>query len=66
MDQQGNLENSFEGMARLGKNHFQDLFRAENHASIEEVVRMAQLFPIFVDEEDNRSLMEEVSEEELK
>jgi hypothetical protein len=27
---------------------------------------MAQLFPRFVDEEDNRLLMEEVSEEELK
>jgi hypothetical protein len=65
-DQEGNLENSFEGMARLGKNHFQELFRAENQATIEEVVQMAQLFPRFVDEEDNRLLMEEVLEEELK
>jgi hypothetical protein len=65
-DQEGNVENSFEGMERLGKIHFQDLFRAENQARIEEVVRMAQLFPRFVDKEDNRLLMEEVSEEELK
>ena len=27
---------------------------------------MAQLFPIFVDKEDNRFFMEEVTEEELK
>jgi hypothetical protein len=42
------------------------LFKAEERASIVEVVRLAQLFPRFVEEEDNRSLMEEVSEEELK
>jgi len=29
-DQDGNQENIFEGMSRLGKKHFQVLFRAEN------------------------------------
>jgi hypothetical protein len=65
-DLEGNLENTFEGMSRLGKKHFQNLFKAENQASIEEVVQMAQLFPRFVDEADNRLLMEEVTEKELK
>jgi hypothetical protein len=52
-------------MSRLGKNYFQNLFKAETQASIEEVVQMAQLFPRFVDEADNRLLMEEVMEKEL-
>jgi hypothetical protein len=65
-DRDGNQENTFEGMSRLGKKHFQDLFIAENQATIEEVVCLAQLFPRFVDEEDNRMLMEKVTEEELK
>jgi hypothetical protein len=37
-DQGGNLETTFDGMSRLGKKHFQELFKAENQASIEEVV----------------------------
>jgi hypothetical protein len=49
-DQEGNMENSFEGMSRLGKKHFQKLFKEENQATIEEVVRMDQVFPRFVDE----------------
>ena len=52
-------------MERLGGNHFQELFREENQATIEEVVWMTQLFPRFVDEEDNKLLMEEVWEEQL-
>ena len=53
-------------MSRLGKKHFQEIFKAENQATIEEVVQMAQLFPRFVDEEDDILLMEEVYEKELK
>jgi hypothetical protein len=65
-DQHGVVESTFEGMARIKVSHFQNLFRADNQATIAEVVRMAQLFPRFVEEDDNRSLMEEISEEELK
>jgi hypothetical protein len=65
-DQDGNQENTFEGMSRIGKKYFQELFRAENQATIEEVVRMAQYFPRFANDEDNRMLMEEVTIEELK
>jgi len=31
----------FEGMARIGKNFFRDLYKAENKATIEEVIRVA-------------------------
>jgi len=37
-DQGGNLETTFYGMSRLDKNHFQELIKAENQDSIEEVV----------------------------
>jgi hypothetical protein len=59
------LETTFEGMSNLGKNYFQNLFKVETQASIEEVVQVAQYFPRFVDEADNRLLMEEVTEKEL-
>jgi len=65
-DPDGRVENSFEGMARIGVSHFQNLFKANTQATIEEVVRLAQMFPGFVNEEDNQKLNAEVSEEELK
>jgi hypothetical protein len=34
--------------------------------SIPDIVRLALLFPRFVNEYDNRALMDEISEEELK
>ena len=43
--------------------HFKNLFKAPVHASIADVIRLAQIFPRFVEEEDNRVLMEEVTEE---
>jgi len=42
------------------------LFKEPNRAYIVEVIRVAQVFLIFVDDEDNRPLMEEVFEDELK
>jgi len=65
-DSEGREENTFEGMARIGVSHFQNLFKANNQASIEEVVRLAQLFPGFVNEEENQKLYEKVTEDELK
>ena len=65
-DDAGLEHTSFEDKARCGVAHFENLFKAPNHASIAEVIRMAQMFPRFVDEEGNRFLMRETSEEELK
>jgi hypothetical protein len=64
-DQDGNLETSFEGMSLQGKNYFQNLFKADNQATIEEVVKVAQFFPRFVEEEENSFLMKEITEKEL-
>ena len=65
-DEEGNTHVTFEDKATCGVNHFQRLFKAPPHATIEEVIRLAQMFPRFVDEKDNGELMKEVSEDELK
>ena len=64
--EEGNTHVTFEDKAICGVNHFQRLFKAPPQASIEEIIRLAQMFPRFVEEEDNRELMKEVSEDELK
>jgi hypothetical protein len=48
----------FEGKACCGVHHFQSLFRAPNQATITEVIKVAQMFPRFVEEEENRILMD--------
>jgi len=66
LDENGVSHTNFEEKARCGVDHFQNLFRAPNQANIAEVIRLAQKFPRFVDEEGNRRLMAVISEEELK
>jgi len=56
----------FEGMAQLGRSHFQSLFKCDPRISIVEVIRLALFFPSFVDKENNKDLMAEVTEVELK
>ena len=52
-DEEGVIHHIFEDKARCGVNHFQNLFKAPAQASIAEVIRVAQLFPRFVEEEGN-------------
>jgi hypothetical protein len=63
---EGRTVSSFVDLARLGVDHFQNLYKADERISIGQIVRIAGFFPSFVDEEANRSMFEEVSEEELK
>ena len=37
-DRDGSQEHTFEGMSRIGKNYFQELYKEENKATIEEVI----------------------------
>lgn len=64
-DGQGEEFHYFDEKARIGVEHFQNLFKAPPQATIAKVISIAQLFPRFVEEEDNRMLMEEVTEDEL-
>jgi hypothetical protein len=65
-DSEGRKVSSFDGMARIGKEYFHSLFKADQRASMADIVRMALYFPRFVGEDENKSLFEEVTEDELK
>ena len=65
-DDRGRRRESFEELDETGVEHFQNLFKAPVGAHIVEIMQVAQVFPRFVGEEENNSLVEEVSEEELK
>ena len=57
---------SFEGLATMGRIHFQYLFKVDERATIPKFVKMSQFFSSFVNDEDSISLVEEISEDELK
>jgi hypothetical protein len=65
-DQEGRSVTSFEGLANMGKIHFQSLFKVDRRVNITDIIRLALYFPSFVDEEGNRELYAEVTEAELK
>jgi len=65
-DHLGASFSSFEGLAQMGKNHFQSLFRDDPGVNIQEIIRLALLFPNFVDEDKNKEIFIEVGMEELK
>lgn len=45
--------------------HFRNLFRSQHEISIVEILQIAQMFPRFVEEEDNKYLMVEVTKGEI-
>jgi hypothetical protein len=62
----GTMATSFEDIAVVGTTHFKDIFKEEQRSSIEAILKVASLFPSFVDQEQNESLMVEFTEEELQ
>lgn len=62
----GTRHSSFEGLARLGVKHFNDIYKEQGATSIEEIIHVSQLFPRFAEEDFNVELMTVVSMEELK
>ena len=62
----GEKAQSFEELASLGVAHFKDIFRAPEEASIAKVIRVAQFFSSFIDEEGNECLMSLVSKDEVE
>ena len=62
----GGLARSFEDLSSLGVNHFKSLFKAPAEASIAEAMRVAQFFPLYIDEEGNNNIMEPVTKEEVE
>jgi len=66
LDEEGREVSSFQKLAQLGKTHLQNLFQAPNETNITEIICTTRYFPQFVNEDTSRTLMEEVSEDELK
>eukprot|EP00253_Pinus_taeda_P030442 PITA_30442 len=65
-DADGKEHSSFEAVSNLGKSHFQSLFADPGGTSIAEIIRTAQAFPRFVEEEEAENLYREVSKEEIE
>jgi hypothetical protein len=65
-DSEGNKASSFQDMAQMSTRHFRNLFKEDSISQIEAILGIIRPFPRFVEEEDNRELMKEVKEEELK
>eukprot|EP00253_Pinus_taeda_P008165 PITA_08165 len=65
-DQNGREFSTFEDLSRLGKYHFQNLFTAQGGITLAEIIRTAQSFPRFVEEEEAGSMMEEVTKDEIE
>ena len=65
-NEEGEKVSSFKSLAKLGVHHFQSLYKEQVGSTLAEIIQLAQLFPQFVDAEENIELMEEVMMEELK
>ena len=53
----------FEYLAKRGVDHFQKLFKEDEKVYQEKALKLSQLYPNLVNDEDNKELMKEVSKE---
>ena len=53
----------FEYLEKIGVDHFQKLFKEDENVSKEKEMKLSQLYPNLVNDEDNKELMKEVSKE---
>lgn len=65
-NEEGEEANTFEELSLLGRNHFQSLFADQGEITLAEIIRTAQCFPRYVEDEEAESLMYEVSKEEVE
>ena len=65
-DDEGREVKTFQGLSALGQRHFQRLFSDSGEASIAEVIRIAQSFPRYVEENKAEDLSAPVTKEEVE
>lgn len=63
---QGQSVTSQPNLARLATEHFRGIYKAPMEANILEIMRVAELFPRFIDQDDTEELQKEVTMEELE
>jgi hypothetical protein len=64
-NQRGEEITKYNELADLGINHFKTLYKAQEESSIAEIIKVAQLFPRFVEEDAVGHLTSLVTEKEL-
>eukprot|EP00253_Pinus_taeda_P025252 PITA_25252 len=65
-DERGLPVSSQQNLARLANAHFRGIYKAPGDINILEIMRIAELFPIFVDQDDSEELQKEVTLVELE
>lgn len=65
-NEQGKFVNTFPQLAELATSHFKRTYSAPRDTNLAEIIKVAQLFPIFVDQEEGGELTTEVTLEELE
>jgi len=53
---------SFMDLAKLGVEHFNNIFKVPQDLYIEKIIRMMEVLPSFVSQEENTNLMEAIME----
>eukprot|EP00253_Pinus_taeda_P028429 PITA_28429 len=65
-DEEGRVVKTFTDLSGLGLRHFQRIFSDSGEATITEVMRIAQCFPRFIEEDEADELSTPVSKEEVE
>eukprot|EP00253_Pinus_taeda_P015727 PITA_15727 len=65
-NEEGREAKTFESLSALGQNHFQNLFADQGEVTIAEVIKTAQCFPRYVEEEEAEDLLRPVTKEEVE
>eukprot|EP00253_Pinus_taeda_P031126 PITA_31126 len=65
-DEEGRVVKTFTDLSGLGQRHFQRIFSDSGEATIGEVMRTAQCFPSFFEEDEANELSTPVSKEEVE
>eukprot|EP00253_Pinus_taeda_P025314 PITA_25314 len=65
-NEEGREANTFESLSSLGQSHFQNMYADQGEITIAEVIKTAQSFPRYVEEEEADDLMSEVTKQEVE
>lgn len=65
-DKDGREANTFESLSFMGRNHFQNLFSKQGEITLVEVIKTAQCFPCYVEEDEAKGLQGEVTSKEVE
>jgi len=62
----GTKETSFGDIAHEGTLHFESLFKSDSRVNIDTIIKVVSPFSKFINLEENKKLVEEITKEELE